>query len=81
ARVNLSLAVFNLLPIPPLDGSRIFSSFLPLKWTVWIDRYHEYVRMFVLLLIVTGILDKPLLFLTGAVGNGVCMLFGLPQLF
>lgn len=81
ARVNLSLAVFNLLPIPPLDGSRIFSAFLPLKWVVWIDRYHEYVRMGVLLLIVTGILDKPLLFLTGAVGNGLCMLFGLPHLF
>lgn len=81
ARVNLSLAVFNLLPIPPLDGSRIFGAILPVKWTVWVDRYHEYVRMGVLLLIVTGILDKPLLFLTGAVGNGVCMLFGLPQLF
>ena len=81
ARVNLSLAVFNLLPIPPLDGSRIFGAILPVRWTVWIDRYHEYVRMGVLLLIVTGVLDKPILFLTGAVGNGLCMLFGLPHLF
>lgn len=80
ARVNIALAVFNLLPIPPLDGSRIFGALLPDKWTWWMDRYHEIVRMAVLVLIVTGALDRPLSFLTGAVGNGMCWLLRLPNL-
>lgn len=81
ARINLVLAVFNLLPIPPLDGSRIFGAVLPTKWTVWMDRYHTYVRLGVLLLVVTGALDKPLYFLEGLIGNGICFLFRLPPLF
>lgn len=36
--VNLSLAVFNVIPIPPLDGSRILRHFLPYHWTDTYDR-------------------------------------------
>lgn len=81
ARVNLMLAVFNLLPLPPLDGSRIFGALLPPRWTYWMDQYHQYVRMGVLLLIVTGVLDLPLGFLQQMVGNAMCTLFRLPNLF
>ena len=81
AQVNLSLAMFNLLPLPPLDGSRIFGALLPEKWTYWMDQYHQYVRIALLLLIVTGVLDGPLEFLIRLIGNGVCMLFRLPNLF
>ncbi len=38
ASINLTLAVFNLLPIPPLDGSKIVQSFLPLQWHPYIWR-------------------------------------------
>jgi len=38
ASINLTLAVFNLLPIPPLDGSKIVQSFLPLRWHPYIWR-------------------------------------------
>lgn len=81
ARVNLSLAVFNLLPLPPLDGSRIFGALLPAKWTYFMDQYHVYVRMAVLLLVVTGALDVPLSFMQTHVGNALCALFRLPNLF
>ena len=81
ARVNLSLAVFNLLPLPPLDGSRIFGALLPERWTYWMDYYHNYVRMAVLLLIVTGVLDGPLYFMQRVVGNAICTLLRLPNLF
>ncbi|MBE6757824.1 MAG: site-2 protease family protein [Ruminococcaceae bacterium] len=81
ARVNLSLAVFNLLPLPPLDGSRIFGALLPERFTYWMDQYHQYVRMALLLLIVTGALDIPLDFLIRLVGNAACFLFRLPNLF
>jgi Zn-dependent protease len=38
ATVNLALAFFNLLPIPPLDGSKILQAFLPLRWHPYIWR-------------------------------------------
>lgn len=38
ATVNLALAFFNLLPIPPLDGSKILQAFLPLSWHPYIWR-------------------------------------------
>lgn len=39
--VNLALAVFNLIPIPPLDGSKIIANFLPLPLARAYDRFRE----------------------------------------
>lgn len=79
--VNLSLAAFNLLPVPPLDGFRIFGAILPARFTYFFDRYHDYVRWAVLLLICTRVLDLPLNFVFTTLGNLLCFLAGLPQLF
>ena len=49
--VNLSLAVFNIIPIPPLDGSRILRHFLPYHWK---DNYDQIGRYSLLLLILVG---------------------------
>jgi Zn-dependent protease len=38
AAINVTLAVFNLLPVPPLDGSKIVQSLLPLRWHPFIWR-------------------------------------------
>jgi Zn-dependent protease len=58
--VNLALALFNLLPVPPLDGSRIVDGFLPFEWRgVW-DRVSQFA--FVLLL---AIFAAPMLFGAG----------------
>ena len=63
--VNLSLAVFNFLPIPPLDGSKIFGAILPEKYYFFMMQYERYVFIALFLLLYTGILSTPLRFLTG----------------
>lgn len=56
--VNLYLAVFNLIPIPPLDGSRIFYGLLPDKYYFGVMKYERYVglAMILLILVAPGIL-------------------------
>lgn len=58
ALVNTSLAFFNLIPLPPLDGSRILSVYLPYSWEgVWsvIDRYGY---LILLALVYLGVVNK-----------------------
>jgi Zn-dependent protease len=53
---NLGLAVFNLLPIPPLDGSRIVSGLLPRPWNDHYLKLESFGFLIVLLLYFTGFL-------------------------
>ena len=62
---NASLAVFNLLPIPPLDGSRIVSSFLPAKLAYYYNKYENYIMLAVLALLYLNILDGVIYWLRG----------------
>jgi Zn-dependent protease len=55
--INISLAVFNLLPIPPLDGSRIFAVVLPDRWNDTLARYERYIFPVMAVLLFSGILD------------------------
>jgi len=61
--LNIGLAVFNLLPIPPLDGSRIATLFLSQRTYFKIMQYEQYIFIGLFVLIYTGILSKPLMFL------------------
>ena len=67
ARINISLAVFNLIPIPPFDGSRILLVFLKERTYFKLMQYEQYIMIGVLLICWTGILDVPLTFLNKAV--------------
>lgn len=58
--VNIGLAVFNLLPIPPLDGSRIFLAIIPEKYYWQIMKYERYISIGLFALIFLGVLDTPL---------------------
>ena len=55
---GVSFAVFNLIPIPPLDGSKVVMSFLPDDWTNWISQRERYFNYVLLALVFTGVLSK-----------------------
>lgn len=55
---NLVLAFFNLIPIPPLDGSRILSGLLPAKAAMFFHRTERFGFIILLLLFYAGIIPK-----------------------
>lgn len=54
--INLGIGVFNLIPIPPLDGSRILDAFLTGKQKLFMRRYAMYSNVIMLMLIFSGII-------------------------
>jgi len=76
-RLNASFAVFNLLPIPPLDGSRLLTIVLPPKFYYAIMKYERYIALGMLILLYIGLLDRPLSFLVSALLGGMDWLIGL----
>ncbi|MDH5570245.1 MAG: site-2 protease family protein [Gammaproteobacteria bacterium] len=56
--INTLLMVFNLIPLPPLDGGRVAVGLLPPRWSITLSRVEPYGIMVVLVLFMTGMLEK-----------------------
>ena len=55
---NIMLGVFNLLPFPPLDGSKMLASLLPTKYEYYFYKYERYFYFILIILILTDMTDK-----------------------
>lgn len=75
--INIGLAVFNFIPVPPLDGSRIIFAVLPERYYWSIMKYERYISIGFFILIFTGVLDTPL----AVVENFIIMLFDKATFF
>ena len=69
--ISAGLAVFNLIPISPLDGSKILFAFLPQAAYEKLMRYERYGMLVLIAAMFLGWLDKPLYFLRGGLLNGL----------
>jgi len=74
--MNLYLAVFNLIPLPPLDGSRIFFIFLPDKLYFSIMKYEHIIQIILMVALFTGLLSTPLGFVAGKISDLMFKLIG-----
>ena len=72
--INLVLAVFNLFPIPPLDGSKIVMSLFPSRFEETFHRIEQYSVIILILLLVFGVIRNVLFPIVGALFN-VLMLY------
>lgn len=75
--INLVLAFLNLLPIPPLDGSRVVSSLLPAKQAMLYERIEPFGFLILLALMFTGVLSLILSPLISGSYGALLTLFGL----
>ena len=73
--INIGLGIFNLIPLPPLDGSKILSGFLPYNARNWMDSHSQIFEIVFVALWIVGILGLIISPIISMVNNGLTNLF------
>ena len=81
AQLNVSLALFNLIPIPPYDGSRILFALLPAKAYFKIVPYERYINIIFVVLLIAGVFTTPLSWATNLIMKGFFSILSIPDIF
>ena len=79
ALLSVGLGIFNLIPISPLDGSKILFSLMPDRWYYNILRYERYGMIVMIALVWLGVFDRPLSFLIYGCLNLFCTVTQFPM--
>lgn len=74
--VNIGLGVFNLIPIPPLDGSKIFRTILPYHAKAWLDENEKWFYIAFLVIWITGLAGYIISPIIELIGNGMLWVVG-----
>ena len=76
--LNITFAVFNLLPVPPFDGSRLLYVFLPPKYYFGVMKYERYLALAIMLLLLFGVLTPIINFVATGIMNLLFTVFQVP---
>lgn len=79
--LNIGIAVFNLIPLAPLDGFRIAEAFIPERFLISYYKYYNIITLSVFVLLFLGVLTIPLMFLENIIYSFVMWLTALPFAF
>jgi Zn-dependent protease len=80
--LNFALGIFNLIPLPPLDGSKMVESFLPFNAARKYEQLAQYSFLILIVLLWSGafkVLAYPIEFFSNATLYGMAKLFRLPE--
>ena len=78
ALLGVGMGLFNLIPLPPLDGSKVLDVLLPERWYHLVLRYERYLMLAVVLLAWSGAFGGPLTAAMELVLRGLCRVVQFP---
>ncbi|MEF9920917.1 MAG: site-2 protease family protein [Erysipelotrichaceae bacterium] len=71
SQISIGLGVFNLIPIPPLDGSKVLFALLPEDLYFKFMQYERYISVALIFVLYLGVLDAPLMLIRNGIANGL----------